>query len=675
MDDSFRIAAGAELVASSFQPGAKLRRVHHLAIISYPDGAILIAQRLMAMPQIDDTEPLRCQTNAVSNKNARIIWPAMVQQTVGAFQPLAIDFGGEESVNAAHEWGMVYNLFPMGNEVDQVKKRKIKALAGFLCVRFEDFRWETAVSLFLSLIVSLLYLRVGMARVFYPYALDLVEEDMLMQAWRVAQSLPVFVPPNAEFVPQVYMPLFTWLGGQLLRLTGFAFWPLRLISFMCTVGTAVLIVYVGWRESGSKTISLIGGALFLAGYPRLVGGWYDLARVDALFTFLSVAGLSVVVYGRSPLKRPLLAGLLLGLAFLTKQNGLVLAIVAGFYLFAVKHTGSAKKEKISTFSAFVRAPFIFVLAFLAVAGPPILIGKPAAAVGFGYYVVTIAYASPLELTRLWNILRWELGAGMGVLVGLWLFVAGWQAVGFFQRVRTRDWRVVISNLHSLISSNPWVLFGGTAVFISVAGRATVGGNLNNMIVGYALLCLAPALSWKALRQRPLSKISQIEERNSVKSVDKKFFLAWFAAILLQFGLVMFPLNRSLPKVYLPTATMQAAGDELLTQVANTEGEVWLLSHPSYAVRAGKRPYAHLQSLWHARRRGNDPLPVDLVTLIENHHFAQIISDESDFFEREPLFVELLLTHYEVATVLTDDQSPPTLSGPIIRPLTVYTSRD
>ena len=552
-----------------------------------------------------------------------------------------------------------------------MKKRKIQAFAGFLCARFEDIKWETAVSLFLSLVASLLYLRVGLARVFYPYALDLVEEDMLLQAWRVAQGLPVFLSPNAEFVPQVYMPLFTWLGGQLLRLTGFAFWPLRLISFLSTVGTAVLIVYIGWRESDSKTISLIGGALFLAGY-QLVGGWYDLARVDALFTFLSVAGLSVVVYGRSPLKRPLLAGLLLGLAFLTKQNGLVLALIAGFYLFAVMHTGSAKKEKISTFAAIARAPFIFMLAFLVVAGPPILIWQTGSGGWFGYYVVTIAYASPLELTRLWNILRWEIVAGMGVLVGLWLLVAGWQAVGFFQRVRTRDWRVVISNLHSLFSSNPWVLFGGTAVFISVAGRATVGGNLNNMIVGYALLCLAPALSWKAQRQRSLSEISQIEERNFVKSVDKKFFLAWFAAILLQFGLVMFPLNRGLPKVYLPTATMRAAGDELLTQVTNAEGEVWLLSHPSYAVRAGKRPYAHLQSLWHARRRGNDPLPDDLVNLIENHHFAQIISDESDFFEKESLFLELLLTHYEPATVLTDDQSPPMLSGPIIRPLTVYT---
>ena len=194
---------------------------------------------------------------------------------------------------------MVYNLPAMGKEINGMTQRRIKDFADlidFLRVCWAGFGWEMAILLVISLASSLAYLRLGWARVFYPYALDLVEEDMVMQAWRVAQELPVFMPPNAEFVPQVYMPLFTWLGGHLLHLTGFGFWPLRLISFLSTVGTAVLIFYVGWRESGRKTAAFMGSALFLAGY-RLIGGWYDLARVDALFTFLSLTGLVVLVYG------------------------------------------------------------------------------------------------------------------------------------------------------------------------------------------------------------------------------------------------------------------------------------------------------------------------------------------------------------------------------------------
>ncbi len=187
---------------------------------------------------------------------------------------------------------MVYNLSAMSKVNHHVKQPFFSAPP-----RLSVENIGTAVLLLVSLAASFAYLRLGLARVFYPYALDLVEEGMVMQAWRVAQGLPVFVSPNAEFVPQVYMPLFTWLGGLLLRLTGFGFWPLRLLSFLSVVGTAVLIFYVGWRESGSKTAAFVGSGLFLGGY-RLVGGWYDLARVDALFAFLCLAGLALLVYGR-----------------------------------------------------------------------------------------------------------------------------------------------------------------------------------------------------------------------------------------------------------------------------------------------------------------------------------------------------------------------------------------
>ena len=560
---------------------------------------------------------------------------------------------------------MVYN-FPAMSKVDKQLKRKITDLPDFVSV----------LLLLVSLVVSLAYLRLGLARVVYPYALDLVEEDMVMQAWRVARGLPVFIAPNAEFVPQVYMPLFTWLGGLLMRLTGFGFWPLRLISFLSTVGTAVLLCIIGWWESGNKTAALAGGALFLGGY-RLVGGWYDLARVDALFTFLCLAGLTVLVYGvrgqsgtqrgteetQSFTEIKLIWGaVLLGLALLTKQNGLLLAVVAAIYLFAAE---SAEKDKKSASSALIRVLIYFVIPFALVAAVPVLVTEWVSGGWFSYYVVTVAYASPLDLGRLRNIFVWELAAGMGVLVGLTAVLAVQQMT----RLALGDRRFLIAHLQSLISLNPWLVFGGTAVFISVAGRSTVGGNLNNMMIGYAFLCLIPALSFRSRRESIPAK--KMDTRLRGYDTNRWF---WLGAMLIQFWLVSFPLNDGLPQNFMPTAEMQAAGDALLAQVEAVPGEVWLLSHPSYALRAGKRPFVHLQSLWHARLRGAEPLPVDVVEAVETQQFAQIISDESDFFEKEPTFMALLLTHYEVATVLGDAHSPPTLSGPVIRPLTVYVPR-
>jgi len=458
------------------------------------------------------------------------------------------------------------------------------------------------------------------------------------------------------------------------------------------VGTAVLIFYVGWRESGNKTAAFVGSALFLAGY-RLVGGWYDLARVDALFTFLCLAGLIALVYGGRGTQRGtevarsyteisvVLSAVLLGLAVLTKQNGLFLVMVAGFYLFTAKVTKRAKVRKKTVLSAhtwaFIRILFLFVVPFILVAGVPVLLWQLNSDGWFSYYLITIAFASPLLVSRMLNIFLWELGASMGVLVGIWLLLVLRQTFDFFRKLEIRDWRLSLSSLQSLISNNPWLLFVGTAVFMSVAGRTATGGNLNNMIIGYALLCLAPALSLSYPRKRvsiPVEKLDSRLRGNDTSGGLKFIRWVWLVAIVVQFGLVTFPLHGVLPQTYWPTAEMRAAGDALLARVAQEPGEVWLLLHPSYAVRAGKRPYVHLQSLWHARYRGADPLPADLVTLIEQQQFAQIISDESDFFETEPAFLDLLLAHYEVAETLSPDQSPPTLSGPIVRPLTVYVPR-
>ena len=72
----------------------------------------------------------------------------------------------------------------------------------------------TGVSCWSPWVRALAYLAsLRCSRVAYPYDIDFVEDGMLMQALRVAAGQPVFIAPNAEFAPHVYMPLYTWLGG------------------------------------------------------------------------------------------------------------------------------------------------------------------------------------------------------------------------------------------------------------------------------------------------------------------------------------------------------------------------------------------------------------------------------------------------------------------------------
>jgi hypothetical protein len=96
-----------------------------------------------------------------------------------------------------------------------------------------------------------------------------------------------------------------------------------------------------------------------------------------------------------------------------------------------------------------------------------------------------------------------------------------------------------------------------------------------------------------------------------------------------------------------------------------------MMHPFYAVQAGKAPSAQIQALWHARFRGGEPLPADLVARIRDRHYAAIISDQSPYFETEPALMELIDRYYQPSEPLTPADAPPTLSGLVVRPRVVY----
>lgn len=499
---------------------------------------------------------------------------------------------------------MVYNTAVMGKDTRQ----RLILMATWLLA-------ATAVA------AALWFLVLSISRVFYPYDLDFIEDAMLMQAWRTAQGLPVYLPPNAEFVPQVYMPLTTWLGGLLLRLTGPAFWPLRLLSLGSTLATAVLLTTIARREQARWAVALACGGLYLAGY-KLLGGWLDLVRVDALFALLVLAGMATAVYGHDSRRGLLLAGLLMGLSFLTKQNGLFLGVAVGGWLLLV---GGWRVGW-------------YALAFGLGTAVPILWMQATTDGWFGTYVFGIAYASPVALGRLWHNMSREILVAMGGLVTTAVLAA-----------------VHLLQTHSPLRRRPllrsarfgWLLFVGAAVFVSVAGRASVGGNLNNLIVGYALLCLSPGL------------------------LGKRWQTAVVPLALLQFGLSLTPVLPYAPKQYWPTAEMRQQGDALVAYLRAVDGEVLVMLHPHYAQLAGKTADVHMQTLWHARWRGAEPLPADFVARIENQAYAVIISDESIFFETEPKLVALLNAHY-VAEPLPEALSPPTLSGLVTRPLRLYT---
>lgn len=479
---------------------------------------------------------------------------------------------------------------------------------------------------------ALAYLIVALQRVAYPYDLDFVEDGMLMQALRVARGQPLYVPPGADFAPHVYMPLTTWLGALLLRLSDPSFLPLRLLSLAATLATAGLITLIARRESGSRWIGLVCGCLVLAGY-RIAGGWFDLVRVDAVFVLLTLAGVAAAIAWHDRPAGQVAAALLLALAYLAKQNGLYFGSVVALYLLWVE--GRRAWPFIAAFAVLVAAPTIWL--------------HVTSGGWFSTYVFGIAFASPTEWQRAAYTLGAEIFGDMGILsmFAAVLAVAAWTQSG--KRV---------------LQHQPWLLFVAAACLAAVAGRASIGGARNQLIQAYAFLCLTPALIWK-------------EASASTKPQRAQ---AWVAlAVMAQFALAAIaPVGRLVrpepPVRYVPTAEMRQAGDRLIERLAATPGDVLVMMHPFYAVMAGKTPSAQIQALWHARFRGREPLPADLVARIREQRYTAIISDQSPYFETEPALLALIDQYYLPVETLTEDDAPPTLNGLIVRPSAVYVPR-
>ena len=263
---------------------------------------------------------------------------------------------------------------------------------------------------------------------------------------------------------------------------------------------------------------------------------------------------------------------------------------------------------------------------------------------FSKYVFEIAYLSPIDIHRVGVMIKGDLFGSMVGLTILFLIAS----VSLLWRERGKGFIV-----------EPWNWFIGAALFISLAGRASVGGNRNNLMPAYTFLCIAPALA--ARETRLWREQVKVRARSGL-----------FTLILIQFVLTSW--IPKYPFGFIPTPSMKSAGDRLIQHIASVQGPVLVLMHPYYALLAGKEPGADIQMLWHARQRGEEPLPADFVTRIKDHYYAEIISDESNPFETEPDLTALLMSYYIPAGEIPSSESPSTIIGVIVRPRVIYVSR-
>jgi len=333
-----------------------------------------------------------------------------------------------------------------------------------------------------------------------------------------------------------------------------------------------------------------------------------------------VDGLALANYANDSNRRLILSWIVLALAAFTKQSGFILAIGLTLYLFMKMG----------------RRAWFFVIPFSGLTLIPIFILNWSTDGWFFYHVIHIGSADPIETRRLVNFVIKEV---FGVMAG----IIGAQDSG---------WKV--------LRGQPWLIGIGLAILISGMGRMRVGGNLNNLMPAYALLCLAPAI----LVQIPAPQSPSIEHTNNTSRLR---YRDWLISALI---LIQFVLCRYSPPRYIPSHAMRESGDQLVQRIASFPGRVFVMMHPYYTILAGKEPSTQIATLWYVRHRGELPLPDDFVNRIESHYYSAIISDES-FFETQPDLHELIMTYYIQTATLNFSNAPPTITGVVVRPKVIY----
>lgn len=192
----------------------------------------------------------------------------------------------------------------------------------------------TAALLAGSAVYLLLYVGVALARMRYPFELEWMEGGMVEHVRRILEGRALYAKPSLEFVSFLYPPGYYLASAAIASWTGIGFFPLRLLSFLSSLGVFAALAALGRKESGSWSPGFVAAGLFAATFAR-AGGWLDLARLDSFYLLLLLSAALVLLHGRCR-GAAAVSGLLLAAAFFTKQSTAVAAFPLLAYVFAVE---------------------------------------------------------------------------------------------------------------------------------------------------------------------------------------------------------------------------------------------------------------------------------------------------------------------------------------------------
>lgn len=385
---------------------------------------------------------------------------------------------------------------------------------------------------FCSTCYIITFVAIAMIRDFLLVEYEWLEGFHLAQVHWLLAGNPLYTEPSLEYVPILYGPLYAYVSSAFVFILGEYYGTLRLVSLLATLGTQILLGWMVWRKTRSLLGAFVAAGLY-AGMYGATGFYYDMARVDAVYIFLTTAAACAIwIAAEKGGAATFIAAVTATGAVLTKQTALLPVIALCLWSLA-RHTRRGRLTALLCLGAIVVSQLV-----------PALTGNS----WFFYYLYKVPSSHPLSLENFYDFL-FEIGRYLSIGLAL----TGFGLYRLFQKPGEKQ--------------DAWFFLVSTSAmfFAGFLPRLKTGGAVNDLMpiaTAIALCCGVTA--------------------GLVRHYSNRAALVVFSLLLC--------FNAQL--LYQPRKALFSSEIELGTQAAinvfrRLEGPVFAPCHPYFPLLAGK----------------------------------------------------------------------------------------
>lgn len=154
--------------------------------------------------------------------------------------------------------------------------------------------WVCCLPLLPGSVALGLFFWITLHRLDYPFELEWMEGAMLHQVVRVLDGAPLYGDASLAFVPALYMPLYYFVCTAVTNVVGTQLFALRLVSWVSTLALMLVLAQTARKATGSVLAAVLAPLLYVSLF-RYTAFWFDVARVDSLWTLLLLCSVAPLI--------------------------------------------------------------------------------------------------------------------------------------------------------------------------------------------------------------------------------------------------------------------------------------------------------------------------------------------------------------------------------------------